>query len=276
MGAKLQAQPTPLSSKIAGGFISVSVGFMFIILIAFIILTIIFTLVIYEFFRSDNASYAPAYRILLLMYIWIWIIIIWIVYVIKTQVRSAISSIKLTNYYDSKKGVVHGLAAGVGLTLFGVVLFRFMPSGGMFCVIGPAIFIVLFCTVALVLIYFSKARFEYNLDFEKALQSPELDDYEEELIKVLNSKSSHLRSDTIMALEELGSPAAFEALVAVLTDPDPEVAAEAAEALGTLGDPKALVPLLKCTTAQDKRVRAAAQRAIEAIRDKRRVGFLVK
>jgi HEAT repeat protein len=151
------------------------------------------------------------------------------------------------------------------------------PYGSLILMICPAFLVVLLCTFALVMIYLSKSGFTYDLDFEDINCSPELDDYEDQLIKVLKTKNSKMRSEVIMALEKLGNPRAVEALASVLDDTDPEVALEAAEALGTIGDPKALLPLLKCSNgAQDLRVRNAAKTAIVKIQDNGRGNFLRK
>jgi hypothetical protein len=88
---------------------------MLVILISFIIFAFAFTIESYDSVYAEISLNTNAYLTLLLLYALFCIIVIWIIYVIKTQVRCAISSLKMTNYYDSHKGVVHGLVAGAGL-----------------------------------------------------------------------------------------------------------------------------------------------------------------
>ena len=84
----------------------------------------------------------------------------------------------------------------------------------------------------------------------------------EPLIKALNDENNGVRSNSMIALVNIGEPA-VEMLINALKDKKCPIRSNAAEALGEIGDTRAVKPLIKALTDEDSEIQKIATKALK-------------
>ena len=84
----------------------------------------------------------------------------------------------------------------------------------------------------------------------------------EPLIKALNDENNGVRSNSMIALVNIGVPA-VEMLINALKDKKCPIRSNAAEALGEIGDTRAVKPLIKALTDEDSEIQKIATKALK-------------
>jgi len=86
----------------------------------------------------------------------------------------------------------------------------------------------------------------------------------EPLIKALNDENNGVRSNSMIALVNIGEPA-VEMLINALKDKKCPIRSNAAEALGEIGDTRAVKPLIKALTDEDSEMQKIATKALKKL-----------
>lgn len=84
----------------------------------------------------------------------------------------------------------------------------------------------------------------------------------EYLIFLLKDRDRWIRYAAIMALGDIGNPAAVSHLISLLKDPDQNIRFASAESLGKIGDRRAIEPLWETFETDNQYVKVAAENAL--------------